>query len=154
MPIAAPLCRPTSPGMIHENLPHGLSGNDQEMGPTPPINGRLTEELQVGFVNQRGRLKSMALSFPVHVSRGNGPQFGVDVRKQLLSGMAVPGFEFLQELSYPGRSARCHGRPTHQSLRILRHGIVAPANTPVKADTGGKTGTPVAGPVRVRVAWA
>ena len=117
MPIAAPLCRPMSPSMIHEDLPHGLSGNGQEMGPALPIDARLTDEFQVGFVDQRGRLKSMVLSFPAQVPRGKDPQFGVDVRKQLLCGMAVPRFEFLQELRDPRRSARFHGRPTQQAPR-------------------------------------
>ena len=63
MPIAAPLCRPMSPGMIHENLSHGSSGNGKEMCPALPIDTRLTDELLVGLVNQCGRLKRMALSF-------------------------------------------------------------------------------------------
>jgi len=105
-----------SPSMIHENLSHDPSGNGQEMGPALPINACLTDELQVGFVNQRGRLKSMALSFPVQVSRGKCSQFGVHVGKQLLFGMAIPWLEFLQELSDPRRSARFHGRSTHQGL--------------------------------------
>jgi hypothetical protein len=123
-----------SPRVIHENLSHSVSGNGQEMGPAPPINARLTDEFQVDFVNQRGRLKSMALSFPVQVSRGKGAQFGVDVCKQLFSGMAVPWFDFLQELSDPRRSARFHGRPTHQSLRTRHDGIVASATAQVKVD--------------------
>jgi hypothetical protein len=79
-----------SPGMIHENLSHGVGSNGQKMRPALPIETRLTGELQVGFVNQRGGLKSMALSFPVQVSRSKCSQFAVDVRKQLLCGMAVP----------------------------------------------------------------
>jgi len=116
MPTAASLCCPMSPSMIHENLSHRFSGKGQEMGSAMPINMCLTDELQVGFVNQRGRLKSMVLSFPVQVSRGKCSQFGVDVRKQLLSGMVVPWFEFLRELSDPGRLAGFHGRPTDQWL--------------------------------------
>jgi hypothetical protein len=112
-----------SPGMIHENLSHDPSGNGQEMGPALPIDACLTDELQVGFVNQRGRLKSMALSFPVQVSRGKCPQFGVDVGKQLLFGMAIPWFEFLQELSDPSRSARFHGRSTHQGLPLREDSV-------------------------------
>ena len=106
------------------------------MGPALPINVCWTDELQVDFVNQCGRLKSMALSFPVQVSRGNCPQFGVDVRKQLLSGMAVSWVEFLQELSDPRRSARFHGGPTHQSLRTKNNAIVTLATTLVKVDDG------------------
>jgi hypothetical protein len=102
--------------MIHENLSHNSSGNGQEMGPALPINACLTDEFQVGFVNQRGRLKRMAFSFPVQVSRGKCAQFGVDVRKQLLFGMAISWFEFLQELSDPSGSARFHGHSTHQGL--------------------------------------
>ena len=119
-----------------------------------PINACLIDELQVGFVNQRGRLKSMVLSFPPQVSRGKCSQFGVDVRKQLLCGLAVPWFEFLQELSHPRRSARFHGRPTHQSLRTMHDGIVAPANTQVKVDDGRQNRCGCGRPVRVRVAWA
>jgi hypothetical protein len=94
----------------------------------------LTDELQVGFVNQRGWLKRMALSFPVHVLRGNRSQFGVNIRKQLLFGMVIPWFEFLQELSDPRRSVRFRGHPTHQSLRTKHDGIVAPATAQVKVD--------------------
>ena len=65
MLIATPLGCPVSAHMIHKkNLPHGVSGSSQKMGPALPINAQLTDELQVGFVNQRGRLKRMALSFP------------------------------------------------------------------------------------------
>jgi hypothetical protein len=136
MPIATPLCCAMSSSMIHENLSHSFSGNGQEMGPALPINACLTDELEVGFVNQRGRLKSMALSFPVQVSRGKCSQFGVDVHEQLLFGKAVPWFELLQELSDPRRSARFHGRPTHQSLRSMHDGIVVSATGQVKVDDG------------------
>jgi len=131
-----PALLPMSPRMIHENLSHSLSGNGQETGPALPINACLADKLQVGFVNQRGRLKSMVLSFPMQVPRGKRSQFSVDVRKQLLSGMAVPWFDFLQKLSNPRRSARFHGRPTHQSLRTKHDGIVAPATAQVKVDDG------------------
>jgi hypothetical protein len=87
--------------MIHEDLSHGLSGNGQEVSPALPIDARLTDEFHVGFVNQRGWLKSMVLSLPVQISRGKRSQFAVDVRKQLLYGKAVPRFEFLQELCDP-----------------------------------------------------
>ena len=144
MPMTTPLCCPMSPRMIHENLPHGLSGNGQEMRPALPSDACVTDELQVGFMNQRGRLKGMVLSFPVQVSRGKCSQFGVDVLKQLLSGRAVPRFAFVQELSDLRRSARFHGRPIHQSLGTRHDGIVAPATAQVKADDGRPTGAAVA----------
>ena len=64
MPRAAPLGCPMSPSMIDEDLSHRASGNGQEMGSSLPINAWLTDELQVGFVNQRGRLKSMVATNP------------------------------------------------------------------------------------------
>jgi hypothetical protein len=125
-----------SPGMIHENLSHDPSGNGQEMGPALPIDACLTDELQVGFVNQRGRLKSMALSLAVQVSCGKCAQLGVDVRKQPLFGRAIPRLEFRRELSDRRRSARFHGHPTHQSRRSRHDGIVPPVTTPVKVADG------------------
>ena len=81
MLIAAPLCCPVSTCMIHKDLPHRVSGSSQKMGPALPIDARLTDEFQVGFVNQRGRLKRMAVSFPMQVLRGNRVKLGVDIRK-------------------------------------------------------------------------
>jgi len=122
--------------MIHENLSHNVSGNGQEMSPALPTNVRLADELQVGFVDQRRRLKSMVRSFPAQVPRGNCPQFGVDVRKQLLFGMTIPWFAFLQELSDQRRPARFHGLAAHQSLRTKHDRIVAPATAQVKIYKG------------------
>jgi hypothetical protein len=83
--------------MIHEDLSHGLGGKSQEMSPALPLDGCFTGKLQIDFVNQRGRLERMRLSFPSQISRGKRPEFGVDFRKQLLAGMAISWFDFLQE---------------------------------------------------------
>ena len=79
MPIAIPLCRLMPPRMVHEDLSHGMGGNGQEMGTALPIDTPWSGKLQIDFVDQRGRLKRMALSFPAQVPRGERSHFGVNV---------------------------------------------------------------------------
>jgi hypothetical protein len=54
-PVAA-LCRVMTTCVVHENPPHDLRGDTEEMGPAPPVNPALIDESQVRLVDEGRRL--------------------------------------------------------------------------------------------------
>src|SRR5206468_4254683 len=70
-------------GMIDHDVPHHLRGRRNKVGPTLPDRLGVINQPQVGFVENGGRLKSMALPLPAHVMVGEPVQFRMHQREQL-----------------------------------------------------------------------
>src|SRR4051812_18657998 len=88
---------------FHQNSSHGLRGGAEEVRATFPKRRRISSEPEPRFVNERGRLESMAGRFPRHFLRGELPQLGIHKRNQLLSSSGVPlrhSVEDIGEVAY------------------------------------------------------
>jgi hypothetical protein len=91
---APALAGSAGPGRIHEDTPHHLGGDGEEMGPVLPAYTGDIHQMQEGFVNQGGRLQCVPLVFLLHVAPGHAAQLSVDERCQLLQRgevAAAPG---------------------------------------------------------------
>ena len=92
-------------GVVNEDSPHGLGGGGEEVAAA--IEQLISDEPQVGFVNQRGGVEGVAGGFGGHARGGELPELIVDERQQLSSGAAVAGlggFEELGDLGHCGSS--------------------------------------------------
>lgn len=88
---------PTSP--INENLPHCLGRCGKEVRATIPLRSiRLTNQFQIGFVNQSGRIQRMPRRLGCHSDRSNATQLAIDERKEIRSSLSVTGSSGVKEV--------------------------------------------------------
>ena len=84
MCAAAALGVPVPPRVIDQNAPHNLRRDREEVRTIGPLHVLLIHETNVSFIDERGGLKGVALSFPAHVAARESVQFVVDQRIQLV----------------------------------------------------------------------
>jgi hypothetical protein len=48
------------PGMVHQNAPHHLRGDAEELRPVLPAHSPLTDQPEVRLMDERGALERMA----------------------------------------------------------------------------------------------
>src|SRR6266480_7693544 len=85
-------------GMIDHDVPHHLRGRRNKVGPTLPDRLGVINQPQVGFVENGGRLKSMALLLPAHVMVGEPVQFRMHQREQLPQRSLVSAAPLAEQL--------------------------------------------------------
>jgi hypothetical protein len=76
--------------MVHENAPHDASGNRQEMRAVLPRNIFGVDQTQVGFIDERRRLKAVPGTLSCHAPSRDLVELLLDERNQLVEGGRVP----------------------------------------------------------------
>ncbi len=71
---------------IHQNPPHQLRADGEEMGAVLPVHLLAAQQFQVGLVDQCRGLQGVAGALPEHVAPREAPQFLVDQGDELLQG--------------------------------------------------------------------
>ena len=66
-----------------QNLSHRSCGNGKKMGTVLPLQILVTQQPQIGFMNQCRGLQGLPVAFPTQVSPGEPAQFLVNNGKQL-----------------------------------------------------------------------
>lgn len=74
LPAAA--CRRARPGMVREDSAHRPRYDREEVRPIRELDFRMSEQLQVRFIQEGGGLQSMVLAFSAKVRRGDPVQGG------------------------------------------------------------------------------
>ena len=88
---------------IHQDVPHDLGGEAEELRPVLPLHVGLVHELQVGLVYEGVRLQGVARTLPAEV-RGRPPvEVGVDETHQAIPGGFVAAAPGLQEIGHGPR---------------------------------------------------
>src|SRR6476620_204198 len=110
--------------MVNHDAPHQLRGRRDKVGSALPDRLRIIDQPQVGFVESRGGLQSVAGALPAHVMMGEPVQFGLHQREQLLQRSlvsAAPVAEELGDLLSRGWRRRHGGYSTALSLTRPRN---------------------------------
>jgi len=87
--IPATLLIMPCPSMVHQNPPHQAGSHGQEMRPILPRNLVGINQPDVGLVDERRGLKTMAGSLPCEASSGDQVEFPVNAGNQLREGGIV-----------------------------------------------------------------
>src|SRR5262245_51080377 len=82
---------------VHENAPHQSRRHRKKMGAVLPLHLFEIDQPQVGFVDERCRLKRMAWPFGRHLSQRQPSQLLVDDRHELLQRVLVAVFPRSEE---------------------------------------------------------
>src|SRR5215831_16899091 len=96
-------------GIIDQYAPHALRGGPEEMSTILPAPVRCPRQAQPGFVDQRGRLKSLVRSFIRQLPRREPAQLVINEWKQVRGGRLVVG-----TIGMP----RSRSRVTHRGFSI------------------------------------
>src|SRR5262249_31548457 len=75
--------------MSHENAPHNLCSDSEELRSAPQGWFRKSRQLDVSLVDERGRLQGDPASLPAQVARCETSQLIIDQRNQLGRGPAA-----------------------------------------------------------------
>ena len=75
--------------MVNHDAPHQLRGRRDKVGSALPDRLRIIDQPQVGFVQNRGSLQSVAGALPAHVMVSESGQFKLHQREQLLQRSLV-----------------------------------------------------------------
>ena len=73
-----------SAGMVNKNPSQRLRGYGEEMGAVVPLNPRLIDEFQIGFINQSRSLERVVGPLLTHEAPSEGAQFIVDAGQELI----------------------------------------------------------------------
>jgi hypothetical protein len=84
-------------GSVHQDAPHELRRDSEEMRPILPVDTLPVHEAYVGLVNQRGGLQRDARVFPAQVLPGQLTKLSVDKRREPLQRRPVPPSPGLQQ---------------------------------------------------------
>ncbi len=105
-PVAAVLVGLLAAGGLDEDAAHGLGRGGEEVPPAVPLRGRvLSDEAQVGLVNECGRLERVIGRLGRHAGGGELAQLVVDQRQQSRRGVRVAGVDGGEDARHVG-----HGR--------------------------------------------
>ena len=85
-------------GGVHENSPHGLGSGSEEMAAMVPMRPRpISDQAQVGLVNQSGRLQGLPRLLLGKSLASQHAQFIVDKRQQLGRRAGIAGIDAVQD---------------------------------------------------------
>src|SRR3984957_8065073 len=76
--------------MVDQNAPHQLSSSPIELSAALPMRRILTNQLEIGFMNQGSGLKGMVRPLTPHIPAGQPFERVVDQRNKLFLGGLVP----------------------------------------------------------------
>lgn len=106
--------------MVHEDAPHGLGPDGQEVGLPLPLDPVLTHQPHVGLGDQLGGLKGVLGPLPPHEPPGDPAELVVD-EGEAAHGGAIPGVQGLED---PGHFVATGGVFGHSlDLKILLAGL-------------------------------
>jgi eukaryotic-like serine/threonine-protein kinase len=111
---AAAFARVPRARVVHQNLPHQLRGNTEKMRAIAIIRLVLPYQPHVGFMHQRGRLKSVVGAFAPQIAVCQTAQFGVRDRHQTVDRIFLARFDFAEKLG-----ERTDRMPRHDNAPIL-----------------------------------
>src|SRR5262245_21710357 len=95
---AAALQRIARAGALDQDLPHRVRRDRADVRAILPAFGAIFQELQVGLVHERRRLKRLPRTLSLEIVRRQPPQFAVDEGHQRLERGNVPACRPLEEL--------------------------------------------------------
>ena len=113
--ITASLFTFATPDIIDEDAAHGLGRNGIEMRVVPPVHS-LSDELEVGYVNEGGSVNGVSTPLMPKLSVRDAPQFFIDYRGQSFQHLMLPVGSMAQELS-GGRYRRHQAANTSEKQR-------------------------------------
>ena len=88
--MAVPLLRLLRDGVVHQDPPHRLRRNGEEMGAVLPAQPIQPEQLNVSLVHQAGRVQRVVPPLPAALSPGDALELLIEDRKQPIDrGSAV-----------------------------------------------------------------
>ena len=93
---AAMAQRAFAPRVFDQNASHSLGRGGEEMCPAAPSAVSVAAEPEPGFVDECSRLESLAGLFSGQAVGGEVAQFGINQRKQFLSGIRMALINFLE----------------------------------------------------------
>lgn len=96
---AAAFVSETLARVIHKDATHHVCSYSEELSAILPVSSALIDEAEIRLVNQRGRLKGMAVRFPAHCVRGDTAQLVVYERYELIRRSTVALTPRLEERS-------------------------------------------------------
>ena len=108
-----------APRIFHQNAPHQLGRNGEEMGSILPLHALIIHEAHVGFVDQGGSLQAVAGALVFHVAARQAAKLVIDDGGQPVEGALVataPGAEKRAYVAHSRLTRLC--RPLHR-LRII-----------------------------------
>ena len=76
---------------VHENAPHHLRRDEEELRAILPHRALLIDQAEVDLVDQGGRLQQMPRAFAPQVRGGAAAQFLIDDRHEAVAGAVVTG---------------------------------------------------------------
>ena len=76
--------------MVDENAPHQLGSNPIELSAALPMGRMLSNQLEIGFMNQSSGLKGMARPLAPHIPAGQPFELVIDQRNKLFLSGLVP----------------------------------------------------------------
>lgn len=88
---------PFLPGSIDQDPAHRLCGGAKKMCAILPLRLIVAAETEPSFVHEGRGLKCLSWRFPCHFLSGQGPQFFIDQRQELMGGMGISFFDALQD---------------------------------------------------------
>jgi len=107
--MAAALGRMTRPRAFHQDLPHGVGGNREEM--CAVVRGQVAagRQAQPGFMDQPGRVEGLPGTFAPHLASRDAAQLVVDQRQQGRQRIAVAGPRAFEQHRDRRPGGRGHG---------------------------------------------
>src|SRR4029453_2179330 len=78
----------SSTGTFQHDAPHQLGRESEEVSAVLPVHGSLIDELNVGFVNERGRLEGVT-ALSDELASGEALELSVDRRHQRFDGRTI-----------------------------------------------------------------
>ena len=86
-----------APGVVHQDSPHHLRRNREEVAAVLPVHVALAEQLHVGFVDHGRGLEAIGSPFAGQLPRGEQPQFLINDRNEPIECIAVAALPVLQQ---------------------------------------------------------
>src|SRR5262249_32740181 len=86
-------------GVVHEDPPHRLRRDPEEVSPVLPVDAPLIDETEVGLVHEGGRLERVIGSLGPEVGGGEPPQLPVNEWQEPVEGARFAAAPFLEKRS-------------------------------------------------------
>ena len=93
----------SSAGVVRQHAPHDLRGNPKKMSPVLPAHSALTEEPNVGFVDELSGLELLTRRLASQIATGETVNLCVNERNELVEGTGVtisPRLEKLGDVTF------------------------------------------------------
>ena len=78
------------PRVLHQDLPHQLRGDAEEVGSILPLDSRLVDELQIDLIDQGGGGQRVVGTLASQRAPGGSPEFTVDNGKKFGERLLTP----------------------------------------------------------------